>query len=242
MEMALSVLYLHRRKLAFAVTCSAALLSAAVPWRMLQAAQVEAEKPQVVELAPAEEPPKPTPEPPPPEPPKAQPVQPREVQPKPVSPATVSRVESVVPAATEAAHADVTEPPPAPKPVPARVEPAVQAPPLAEPPPAPVAVANTSASFADKIRQLINAAKAYPTGREAMTQRPEGTVEVCVTLARNGEYVDANVKESSGSILLDQAGKRLVARLRYPAFDESAFRGQAQHEFCIRLKYEVPKN
>lgn len=242
--MALSLFYRHRRKLAFAVTCSAALLSATVPWRMLQAAQVEPEKPQIVELAPVDEPPKPTPEPPPPEPPKVQPVQPREVLAKPLAPAPVSRPEPVVPAATEAAHANVTEAPPAPKPVPARAEPPVQAPPVAEPPPPPppVQAANTSASFADKIRQLINAAKAYPSGREAMTQRPEGTVEVCVTLARNGEYVDANVKESSGSILLDQAGKRLVARLRYPAFDESAFRGQAQHEFCIRLKYEVPKN
>ncbi|WP_157288206.1 energy transducer TonB [Uliginosibacterium gangwonense] len=229
--------------MAFVVTCGAALLGAAVPWRLLQAAQVEPEKAQLVELAPIEEPPKPTPEPPPPEPQKVQPVQPKEVQAKPVAPTPVSRPEPVVPTATEAAHADVTETPPLPKPAPMRSEPPVQTPSVAEPPPAPPApAANTNASFADKIRQLINAAKAYPSGREAMTQKPEGTVEVCVTLARNGDYVDANVKESSGSILLDQTGKRLVARLRYPAFDESAFRGQAQHEFCIRLKYEVPKN
>lgn len=237
--------YLHRHKLAFLLTLLVAGTAVAVPWSKLRAAPVEhREVPPAmqvelsIEPPPPVEPPQPKPQPEPPKP------QPAARTPAPTQPVRSNAVVVPVAAAPENTAARSAEvlaaaaPAPLAKPVESTVHP-VAAP---EPPPPPPPPANTNASFADRVRQLINSNKAYPTGREISVQKPEGTVEVCVVLARNGEIVDSSIRESAGSILLDQAAKRLVARLRYPSFDDTAFKGQEQHEFCARLKYEVPKN
>lgn len=243
--MFLSLLFAHRRKCACLFTVAAALLLLAVPWRLIKAAAViEPEHSITVQLAPTPEPVPEQPKPQPvPEPQKPEKVTPKEVvnQPVPKPQPVVTKTETAVAPLPEAPAANAKDVVAAAAP---QVAPAIPEPVKTTPPPVeqPAVAANTNANFADKIRQLINNNKAYPTGREASIQKPEGTVEVCVVIARNGEYVDANVKESSGSIILDQAGKRLVSRLRYPAFEDTAFKGQAQHEFCVRLKYEVPKN
>lgn len=95
-------------------------------------------------------------------------------------------------------------------------------------------------AFETIIKDAIEAKKAYPTGRQAMLERPVGTVAICMVLSRSGKLIDSRIADSSGSILLDGAAKRLVSGVSFPPFPESYLIGKAQNEFCVRLKYELP--
>lgn len=100
--------------------------------------------------------------------------------------------------------------------------------------------ARQTVAFETVIKDAIEARKAYPTGRQAMLERPVGTVAICMVLSRSGKLIDSRIADSSGSILLDGAAKRLVSGVSFPPFPESYLIGKAQNEFCVRLKYELP--
>lgn len=94
--------------------------------------------------------------------------------------------------------------------------------------------------FENKIRSVIESAKRYPTGREASLQKPQGVVVACVVLQRDGSLQDMKVQKSSTYPILDNAAKRLLANLQYPAMPADIFPGQANHAFCVNLDYKVP--
>lgn len=97
-----------------------------------------------------------------------------------------------------------------------------------------------SAAFEAFVKSAIEAKKSYPTGRQALLERPVGTVSICMVLNRAGRLLDSRIADSSGSILLDSAAKRLVSSVSFPPFPESYLVGKGQNEFCVRLKYELP--
>jgi protein TonB len=103
-----------------------------------------------------------------------------------------------------------------------------------------VPAARASASFESVIKAAIEAKKSYPTGRQAMLERPVGTVGLCMLLSRAGKLLESRIAVSSGSILLDGAARRLVSSISFPAFPETYLVGKGQNEFCVRLKYELP--
>lgn len=94
--------------------------------------------------------------------------------------------------------------------------------------------------FENKIRSVIESAKRYPTGREASLQKPQGVVVACVVLQRDGSMQEMKVQKSSSYPILDNAAKRLLANLHYPAMPADIFPGQANHAFCVNLDYKVP--
>ncbi|VVE56975.1 putative hemoglobin and hemoglobin-haptoglobin-binding protein 3 [Pandoraea anhela] len=92
------------------------------------------------------------------------------------------------------------------------------------------------------LRTLVESRKKYPTNRQAMIEKPTGTVALCVTLDRGGRVKDVNVTNSSGSLLLDNTATHLVEGTTYPPFQDSHFAGQAQHAFCMKIDYQLPGN
>lgn len=94
--------------------------------------------------------------------------------------------------------------------------------------------------FESQIRQLIEASKRYPTGREASLQKPQGVVSACVVLKRDGALQEVLIQQSSTSALLDTAAKRQLASIQYPPIPDNSFAGSAQHTFCVKLDYKFP--
>jgi protein TonB len=107
-------------------------------------------------------------------------------------------------------------------------------------PSADVKKADLDTEFEHKIRQLIEASKRYPTGREASQQKPQGVVVGCVLLQRDGSLQEMKIQKSSTYPLLDNAAKRLLSNLQYPAMPEDIFPGRANHSFCVNLDYKIP--
>jgi protein TonB len=88
-----------------------------------------------------------------------------------------------------------------------------------------------------ELKTLIEAKKTYPSNRQASIERPEGAVEVCLSLNRNGERLSSEIVSRSGSIILDRSALSLVSSLNYPAFPSDAFRQETQRRFCVVLEY-----
>jgi protein TonB len=181
------------------------------------------------EPTPEPEPPKPMapPEPKPPEPVKQAQARPQAAPPQAAAP-------SVPVAATPSTSEPATVPA-----APARPVETTSAAETAPPPPAPSrSSASTESSFIGKVRAQLEAAKRYPTGREASTLRPRGKSRVWFVLPRTGgEATESGVDDSSGSILLDNAALATVRRGRFPVFPEDAWPGRASHRFTAELDY-----
>lgn len=90
-----------------------------------------------------------------------------------------------------------------------------------------------------ELKSLIEAKKTYPTSRQASIERPEGDVEVCMSLNRKGELITSVIESRSGSIILDRSATRLVSSLSYPAFPADAFSQEMQRRFCVVLEYRT---
>lgn len=111
------------------------------------------------------------------------------------------------------------------------------------PKPAPARPVSSSSSqsieraYEKTLKDLIESKKVYPTGRQASIERPEGRVEVCMSLNRKGELITSSVSSRSGSIILDRAALRLVSSLSYPAFPLAAFSDDVERQFCVVLDY-----
>ncbi len=118
--------------------------------------------------------------------------------------------------------------------------PMVTTPPAPPPEPPKPASATLEADFIARVRSLLNAAKRYPTGREASMQRPQGKARVWFTLTRNGSLVDSGVQDSSNSLLLDGAALATVRRAAFSAFPPEAWPGQEQHRFSADLEFLTP--
>ncbi len=193
---------------------------------------------QEVILPPPPPPPVPVPLPQPPKP------LPQTVQetPKPASPAPIAM--SVTPTAAPVA--------PHPSPV-AAPTPVVQATPeavIAKPaqvvvPPAPALerahqAPSLEAEYVGKLRATIDAAKRYPTGRQASQQRPQGAVKLWFVLTRTGVLVDVGVLPGDAPSILEDAAKAAVRRSAFPAFPDSAWPNDEQHKFTAELSFVPP--
>lgn len=95
--------------------------------------------------------------------------------------------------------------------------------------------------FESRIRDLVEARKRYPTGRDVSLQKPEGAVDLCVTLRRGGDVAEVRIRRSSGSYILDGAGKRLLTSMQFPPFPEDFVPDAGTHAFCMVLDYRIPR-
>ncbi len=164
---------------------------------------------------------------------------PHEVQPQTPAPIPVRTPAPAVlqplPMPAPAPLASVPEALAIPEPVRESPRPAAAATVAQEPPPP--ASADGEAAYVGKLRQMLNAIKRYPTGREASLLRPTGTVRVWLIIDRNGRLLERGIETSSDSILLDNAALRTVAAGNYPAIPAELWRGESQHRFHADLDF-----
>lgn len=187
----------------------------------------------------------PPPPPPPPLPPQPAPIP---VSPlKPVAPPVQEMPKPVLPAPMSL-PATPTPAPAAPAPV---VQAAPEAPPakpaqvVVNPAPVPAAAHVTPApslegEYIGKLRATIDAAKRYPTGRQASQQRPQGSVKLWFVLNRAGVLVELGVFPGDAPFLLEDAAKAAVRRSSFPAFPASVWPSDEQHKFTTELYFSPP--
>jgi len=147
-------------------------------------------------------------------------------------------------AAPQAPAAPVADPSPAPaQAAPARATSPAAPAPSAPAPSAPVQAAatqappNADAEYIARVRAYLDSIKRYPTGRDASTQRPKGTVKVWFVLRRDGSLVEAGIEESSNSILLDEAARKTALRATFPPFPDQFKPSMATHRFTVDLQF-----
>ncbi len=254
---------LLRRRHEFALFCTALLFAGLIELPQIQVVRTHELPPPVMEVtlsaaAPPPAPPAPlappTPTPPPVVPPPV--VPPAPLPPPPPLPAVAeSATHPLTPPPDvkkpieKQKHVKVqtprpATPPPAPSHVAAPAAPAAAAPSAAPPAPmaAPPAAGALNSSYIGLVTAEVKAQQHYPTGREAMTQHPQGTATVWFTLSRSGQLIDAGIDNASGSIILDHAALLTVQRAAYPPFPEDAFPGESQHRFTVNLQYVAPSS
>ena len=184
----------------------------------------------------------PPPPPPPPPPPKDKPPEPK-APPPPVPPPYVPPPDTPAPLSTAPAIVAVATPPPAPPapapPAPVAPQPVVQAP-AAKPDTSKVQIESLESEYVMRLRTVLNAAKRYPTGRQASQQRPQGKVKLLFTVSRSGTLISVSVKDSSDSNLLDDAALSTVRRAAFPPVPANTFSGQEQHLFSAELDFAPP--
>ena len=82
----------------------------------------------------------------------------------------------------------------------------------------------------------MQAHRRYP---DAARQRgEEGTVGVAFTVSRDGAVIAVQVVRPSGSALLDQAVRDMLAGQRVPAFPPGMAQGQAQVAVNVRFSLD----
>ena len=86
----------------------------------------------------------------------------------------------------------------------------------------------------------IDAAKRYPTGRQASQQRPQGSVKLWFVLNRTGALVELGVFLGDASFLLEDAAKAAVRRSSFPPFPAGAWPSDEQHKFTTELNFVPP--
>jgi len=174
---------------------------------------------------------------PPPEPKKQAAAEPQKPEPQKPEPKTAQATPTTQQPVTEkVSTVDDNATTPAPsvpvRPIQAAATPAVAAPEVKR--------VDIDSGFENSIRSLIEASKRYPTGREASLQKPQGVVVACVVLKRDGSLQEMKVQKSSTYPILDNAAKRLLANLQYPAMPPDIFPEQISHTFCVNLDYKAP--
>jgi TonB family protein len=165
----------------------------------------------------------------PPDPPKPQPVVSREV----ATPNATKSSEPIAPSPF-ATEKNTAEPP---VPAPPKVEPPAPAAPVV-----PAQVHNLDAEYAAMIISKIEAAKHYPSSREAKISRPKGIVRLSLELERTGRVIDVQILESSHANILDNEALKTVRLIGFPAFPENAFTNQRSHRFDFNLDYDPNSN
>ena len=181
---------------------------------------------ELVEMPPLPKEPEPVPEKPLPTPPKAA------VPPKPQAP----------------------QPAPEVKPAPAMAEPAPALPVPAQQPPKPVEAAKTveppvtppqparsnpaaESGYQSRARAEIDKNKRYPD--EAQQLGMTGSVVVSYTIARDGHLLHAEITQSSGFKLLDQAALQAVQRTRFAAMPADVWISTSEQSFRTRIAFTL---
>ena len=107
-------------------------------------------------------------------------------------------------------------------------------------PPAATATASKpdlEALYAAELLADINSRKHPPDSAQYRVLHPHGEVRVSFVLSRSGEARTVSVVRSSGSALLDDEARKLVASGRYPPMPEKCFVGETQHTFLVTIEY-----
>ena len=142
----------------------------------------------------------------------------------------------------------VLQPAPAPpEPLPVEEQPAPADAALVAAPAAPPAATATAAKpdleslYAAELLADINRRKHPPDSAQYRVQRPHGEVLVRFVLSRSGEPRTVSVARSSGSAILDEEARKVVASGHYPPMPEKCFVGETQHTFIVTIEYSAAR-
>ena len=138
----------------------------------------------------------------------------------------------------------VLQPAPAPpEPLPVEERPAPSDAALVAAPAAPPAATATAPKpdleslYAAELLADINRRKHPPDSAQYRLQHPHGEVRIRFVLSRGGEPQTVSVVHSSGSAILDEAARKVVASGHYPPMPEKCFVGETQHVFLVTIEY-----
>lgn len=218
----------HRDRIAAAGTAASSIvLLLALQFFTLEAADPEpAPIPiELVEMPPPQKEPEPVPEKPLPPPPKAV------VPPKPQAPQPTPQVKPA-PAMAEPAPALPVQPQQPPK-----VEPPKTVEPPAAPPQPPRSNPAAESGYQARARAEIDKQKRYP--EEAQQMGMSGSVVVSYSIARDGRLLRAEIAQSSGFKLLDQAALQAVQRTRFETMPADAWAGTREQSFRTRIAFTL---
>ncbi|MDO8891230.1 MAG: energy transducer TonB [Sulfurimicrobium sp.] len=153
------------------------------------------------------------------------------VLPKPQAPQPTPQVKPA-PAMAEPAPALPVQPQPLPKPVepPKAVEPPA-------PPQQPRSNPAAESGYQARARADIDKQKRYPD--EAQQLGMTGSVVVSYAIARDGHLLHAEIAQSSGFKLLDQAALQAVQRTRFTAMPADAWIGTTEQSFRTRIAFTL---
>ena len=187
--------------------------------------------------------------------PPAEPVTPEPPPEPPAEPAPAAA--EVLPAPVPQAVLSPAAPPPLPRPKPVAVRPPRPAPPVASAPPA-VAAPASKAPPPPAAAPVVTAAPSPPTVADpgwraalgswlaahkryperARQRGDEGTVGIRFTVDASGRVLDVAITRSSGSTLLDDAARDMLAGQRVPPFPPSMALAQATVPVNVRFELE----
>lgn len=131
----------------------------------------------------------------------------------------------------------LSEPAPA---LPVQPQQAVEPPKAAEPPTLPQPPRSNPAAesgYQARARAEIDKQKRYP--EEAQQLGMSGTVLVNYTIARDGRLLRAEIAQSSGFKLLDQAALQAVQRTRFETMPADAWTGAQEQSFRTRIAFTL---
>jgi len=95
--------------------------------------------------------------------------------------------------------------------------------------------------YAAELLADINRRKHPPDSAQYRLQRPHGEVLVRFVLSRSGEPRTVSVARSSGSAILDEEARKVVASGHYPPMPEKCFVGETQHTFIVTIEYSAAR-
>lgn len=224
-----SVAFRHRNRIAAAGTAFSGIALLLVLQFVSLAPADQAPEPMAIELVdippPKDEPP-PVPEKPLPPPPPKTVVPPKPQAPQPTPLATPA------PALAEPAPALPVQPQ---QPVKTAEPPKPVEPPA--PPPQPLSNPAAENGYQARARAEIDKQKRYPD--EAQQLGMTGTAVVSYTIARDGRLLRAEIAQSSGFKLLDQAALQAVQRTRFETMPADAWAGAREQSFRTRIAFSL---
>ncbi len=99
--------------------------------------------------------------------------------------------------------------------------------------------AAAAVSYAEMVAALLNENKAYPHAARRM--KIEGTAVIRLRIERSGRLLSADLTESSGSPLLDDAVLSMVKRTgKFPPFPESVY--SESEVFSVPVRFSLKKD
>jgi TonB family protein len=105
------------------------------------------------------------------------------------------------------------------------------------PPPQPLSNPAAESGYQARARAEIDKQKRYPD--EAQQLGMTGAAVVSYTIARDGRLLRAEVAQSSGFKLLDQAALQAVQRTRFEAMPADVWAGAREQSFRTRIAFTL---
>jgi protein TonB len=92
-------------------------------------------------------------------------------------------------------------------------------------------------AYLSGLRAYIDSRTSPPDTAEYRLLHPHGEAVVRFTLSRLGAVHDVSIAKSSGSPMLDEQARTIVAGGNYPPFPAETYRSETEHVFTVHIEF-----